>query len=156
MTKFVKEAAIGTAGKDGHRNFDMSRLVHPLEYAVTPKSNGQFGDVLLPQSRGKYPVRLFLQVKIVVAPTGTEDCKRNFVDVLGINVGLLLHSLSVCRNEDTAGIWMTGWAYWEVGLSSDGVLIAILYRCVAETCHLTASISNVVRQGETLRRKQGS
>lgn len=119
-----------------------ARLVylHLLEDAVALESPGQFGNVLIPQSRGKYPIRLFLQMKIVVAPTITEDFKWNLVDGFGVNVGLLLHSLSVCGNEDTAGIWVTSWAYWEVGLSPNGVPMAILYRRVIETCHLTLGV----------------
>ena len=156
IAKFVNAMSFNAAAKDRDGNLDMSRLVHSLEYAVTLQRNNKFGNVLLPQLRGKYPVRLFLQVEIVVAPTGTENCERDFVDVLGVNVGLLLHSLSVCSNEDTIGIWVTGWAYWEVGLSSDGVPMAVLNRCVIETCNLATSISNLVRQGESQRREQGS
>lgn len=82
-------------------------------------------------------------------PTGPENYNWYFVDSLGVNVGLLLHGLSMCENEDTIGIWVARWLYWEVGLPSDGLPMAVLDRCVIETCNLEASISNVMCQGKT-------
>lgn len=86
-------------------------------------------------------------MEIIVLPACAENYKRDFVNFLGVNVGLLLHTLPVCDNEGRAIVWMAGWPYWEVGLSSGAVAMAFLDGCVIETRNLTLLISKVLRQG---------
>jgi len=86
-------------------------------------------------------------MEIIVAPTGAKCYERNFVNILDINVGPLFHRLSVRSDKIAAGIWVSGWTYWEVGLSSSGIRMATLDWCVVKTRHLAAVfISNAIRQ----------
>jgi hypothetical protein len=49
MSKLSRETSLRVAGEGWNRKFVISRLGYPLEYAVTLKSDGKFGNVLLPQ-----------------------------------------------------------------------------------------------------------